>query len=85
MKNRKFIHKDGLECIGWDIQTYTSKLFDTTAPQFWAEFTYTNGYHQISFDIESASVMAKELTKFVIEATKKEEEFKNKYKKKGKK
>lgn len=85
MKQRKFIGKEGLECIGWDIQTYTSKLFEDSGPQFWAEFSYTNGHNRFDFDIETAKLMANELTKFVNEATKKEAEFKNKFKKKGKK
>jgi hypothetical protein len=75
MKNRKFISKEGFECIGWDIQTYTSKIFET-GPQFWAEFSYSNGYHQFSFDLDTATTLYQELGKFLSIATKKESEFK---------
>lgn len=81
MKNRKFINKDGFEAVGWDIETYTSKIFDDGKQCFWAEFNYTNGYHTFNFDLESAKVVAQELTKFINEATKKEAEFKVKQKK----
>lgn len=84
MKERKFIGKDGLESIGWDIETYTSKLFEDGKQCFWAEFKYSNGYHQFDFDLETAIEVNKELTKFIIQAVKKQEEFKAKQKK-GKK
>lgn len=80
MKNRKFIGEN-LESIGWDIETYTSKLFDEGKPCFWAEFTYTSGHSYFNFDLPQAKKMAEELTKFINEATKKELEFKNKQKK----
>lgn len=84
MKNRKFIG-DGLEAMGWDIETYTSKLFDKGEPCFWSEFSYTTGYATISWDLKGAKKLAEELTKFINEATKKEAEFNSKYKKKAKK
>jgi hypothetical protein len=81
MKNRKFIGKDSFEATGWDIQTYTSKLFTDDKQCFWAEFSYSNGYHTFNLDLETAIEVNKELTKFIIEAVKKQEEFKNKFKK----
>jgi hypothetical protein len=81
MKNRKFIGKDGLEAIGWTIETYISKVFDAGTTHFYAEFSYTNGHTTLNFDIESAKEVANELTKFINEATKKEAEFKVKQKK----
>jgi len=85
MKNRKFIGKDGLEAIGWSIETYKSKVFDAGTPHFYAEFSYTNGYNTLNFDINSATELMNELGKFVIQAKIKEIEFKNKNKKKAKK
>ena len=85
MKNRKFIGKDNLEAVGWTIETYTSKVFDAGTPQFYAEFSYTNGHTTLNFDIESAIELMNELGKFVIQAKTKEVEFKNKFKKKAKK
>lgn len=85
MKNRKFIGKDGLAAIGWDIETYVSKVFDAGTTHFYAEFSYTNGHTTLNFDIESATELMNELGKFVIQAKTKEIEFKNKYKKKAKK
>lgn len=85
MKNRKFIGKTGLESVGWTIETYTSKVFDVGTPHFYAEFSYTNGYNILNFDIESATELMNELGKFVIQAKTKEIEYKNKYKKKAKK
>jgi hypothetical protein len=85
MKNRKFIGKDGLEAVGWTIETYTSKVFDVGNPHFYAEFTYTNGHNTFNLDIESATELMNELGKFVIQGKTKEVEFKNKFKKKAKK
>lgn len=85
MKNRKFIGKNNLECVGWEIETYSSQVFDAGKECFWAEFSYTNGHNMVNFDLETAKTLANELTKFINEATKKEAEFKNKQKKKGKK
>jgi len=84
MKNRKFLG-DNLAAIGWDIQTYTSKIFSAGDPQFWAEFTYCDGYHSYSWDIKDCKEMIKEMNKFLDEATKKEADFNAKHKKKAKK
>lgn len=84
MKNRKFIGKDGLESVGWDIETYTSRLFDDEKRCFWSEFSYSNGHNQFNFDLETAIAFNKELTKFIMQAVKKQEEFKT-TQKKGKK
>ena len=84
MKNRKFID-DRLAAIGWDIETYTSKLFNKGDPQFWAEFTYSDGYHSYSWDVKNCQIMVNEMIKFIKEATIKEHEFKEKFKKKVKK
>ena len=84
MKNRKFLG-DGLAAIGWDIQTYTSKIFSVGDPKFWAEFTYCDGYHSYNWDIKDCQEMVKEMNKFLNEATKKEAEFNAKHKKKAKK
>jgi stalled ribosome rescue protein Dom34 len=81
MKNRKFIGKDGLQAICWDIETYTSKLFDAGKACFFAEFSYSTGYHTMNLDLDTAIEVNKELTKFIIEAVKKQEEFKSKQKK----
>jgi hypothetical protein len=81
MKNRKFIGKEGLQSVGWDIETYTSKLFEDNKVCFWAEFSYSNGYHTMNLDLDQAIEINKELTKFIIQAVKKQEEFKNKQKK----
>ena len=78
MKGRKFIG-DGLESVGWDIETYTSKLFDEK-PMFWAEFSYSTGYATINLDLPLAKKLAEELTKFINEASIKEHEFKEKQK-----
>ena len=83
MKNRKFIGRH-LECIGWDIQTYTSKIFEGE-PMFYAEFTFSNGNQLVNFDLNEARKMAEELTKFIKEASIKEHEFNEKHKKKAKK
>ena len=79
MKNRKFI-ADNLESIGWDIQVYTSKLFDDIGPQFWAEFSYSTGHTTVNWDLPQAKKLAEELTKFINEASIKEHEFKEKQK-----
>jgi hypothetical protein len=84
MKNRKFIG-DRLAAIGWDIETYTSKVFSKGEPQFWAEFTYCDGYHSYSWDIKDCQTMVNEMTKFIIEATLKQDEFNKKFKTKVKK
>ena len=78
MKNRKFIGEN-LEAIGWDIETYTSKLFDNK-PCFWAEFSYSTGHTTINWDLPQAKKLAEELTKFINEASIKEHEFKEKQK-----
>ena len=84
MKNRKFIG-DQLESCGWDIETYNSQLFEGK-PMFWAEFSYTNGYETFNLDLKQATDLAEQLTKFIVEATKKQLEFDDKHgKKKGKK
>ena len=84
MKNRKFVG-DGLGAIGWNIETYTSEVFSKGQPQFWAEFHYSDGYHSYSWDKKDCETILNEMTKFLNEATKKEAEFKAKYKKKAKK
>ena len=84
MKNRKFIG-DGLEATAWDIETYTSKLFDKGIPKFWAEFTYTTGHSVVNWNLKETKNIVQEMTKFINEATKKEAEFSAKHKKKVKK
>ena len=83
MKNRKFIGEN-LEATGWDIETYTSKLFDNK-PCFWAEFSYSTGFTTVNWDLPQARKLAEELTKFINEASIKEYDFNEKHKKKGKK
>ena len=84
MKNRKFIG-DQLESCGWEIETYTSQLFEGK-PTFWAEFSYTNGHQTFNLDLKQATDLAQELCKFIVEGTKKQLEFDDKHtKKKGKK
>ena len=83
MKNRKFIG-DSLQSCGWEIETYTSKILEGK-PCFYAEFSYSSGYHTIHWDLKDARILAEQLTKFINEATKKEYEFNEKHKKKGKK
>lgn len=84
MKNRKFIG-NGLESVGWDMEVYTSKLFEDGKPMFWAEFSYTTGYTTVDWDLPQAKKLAEELTKFINQASIKEHEFNEKYNKKGKK
>ena len=84
MKNRKFIG-DQLESCGWDIETYNSQLFEGK-PMFWAEFSYTNGHQTYNWDLKQATELTEHLCKFIVEGTKKQLEFEEKYgKKKGKK
>lgn len=78
MKNRKFIGEN-FEAIGWDIETYTSKLFDEKEC-FWAEFSYSTGHTTVNWDLPQAKKLAEELTKFINEASIKEHEFKEKQK-----
>jgi hypothetical protein len=80
MKNRKFVGKEGFEAIAWDIEVYTSRLFEDK-PCFWAEFSYTSGHSRVDFDLDTAKIVYAELGKFLVEATKKEAEFKSKQKK----
>ena len=78
MKNRKFIGEN-LESIGWEIETYTSRIFDEKLC-FYAEFSYSTGYTTINWDLPQAKKVAEELTKFINEASIKEHEFKEKQK-----
>lgn len=80
MNNRKFMG-DGLEVTAWNIETYISTILDEGEPQFWAEFTYTNGYHTVNWDLEQALLLKEELTNFINEATKKKNEFEIEHKK----
>ena len=78
MKNRKFIGEN-LESIGWDIETYTSRIFDEKLC-FYAEFSYSTGHTTVNWDLPQAKKLAEELTKFINEASIKEHEFKEKQK-----